>query len=84
MDVYQWRRKIWAFLVEEEPHAETKKHPSACLIWGVAGNFVWTKSRKQVYKEGLRSHYEDPCVSSLEILSLDSRAPCTVLSTGII
>ena len=52
----KWRRKIWAFLVEEGAHANTKKRSRACLVWGVVGNFVWTKNSIQVTEEIGRAH----------------------------
>lgn len=65
--------KIQALLVEKEAHAKSKKHSSACLVWAVAGRFVWTKNSMQVTEaedkatEGLGSCCEDPCLMCDEI-----------------
>lgn len=86
----KWRRKIWAFLVEEEAHANTKKHSSVCLVWGVVGNFVWTEDSIQVTDvedKATKKAWglaEDPRVMRLEIHSLYNREPWTISSMGMI
>ena len=76
---------------------QNQRHSSACLVWAVAGSFVWTKNSIQVTEVedsqsccgisnalGLAVKILVLCVMILEIHSLYNTQPQRFLNMGII